>query len=121
MSLGAERTGCRGYLAIAGGFDVAPVLGSRATYLRAVIGGHEGRALREGDVLRVRARDGLKRIPGEQPLVPIGHGFAGRIAAGANFRTLVGSRSQGASLAGEGVGRERLAPTASCEPTLWGF
>ncbi len=47
----AARTGCRGYLAIAGGFDVAPVLGSRSTYLRAAIGGHEGRALRDGDVL----------------------------------------------------------------------
>jgi PAS domain S-box-containing protein len=37
--------------------------------------------VREGDRLRVRATDGLERIPGEQPLVPIGHGFAGRIAA----------------------------------------
>ena len=37
--------------------------------------------VREDDRLRVRATDGLERIPGEQPLVPIGHGFAGRIAA----------------------------------------
>jgi antagonist of KipI len=52
LAFGAARTGCRGYLAIAGGFDVAPVLGSRSTYLRAALGGHEGRALHEGDVLR---------------------------------------------------------------------
>ncbi len=51
LALGAVRTGCRGYLAIAGGFAVAPVLGSRSTFLRAAIGGHEGRALRDGDVL----------------------------------------------------------------------
>jgi PAS domain S-box-containing protein len=37
--------------------------------------------VREGDQLRVRATDGLERIVSEQPLVPIGHGFAGRIAA----------------------------------------
>ncbi len=52
LAFGAARTGCRGYLAIAGGFDVAPVLGSCGTYLRAALGGHEGRALRDGDVLR---------------------------------------------------------------------
>jgi PAS domain S-box-containing protein len=37
--------------------------------------------VRENDHLRVRATDGLERILSEQPLVPIGHGFAGRIAA----------------------------------------
>lgn len=52
VKLGAARTGCRGYLAIAGGFDVPVVLGSRGTYLRAKLGGWEGRALRDGDVLR---------------------------------------------------------------------
>jgi antagonist of KipI len=52
LIFGGARTGCRGYLAVAGGFDVAPVLGSRSTYLRAALGGHEGRALRDGDVLR---------------------------------------------------------------------
>jgi antagonist of KipI len=48
----AAREGCRGYLAVAGGFDVPAVLGSASTYLRAKFGGVEGRALREGDVLR---------------------------------------------------------------------
>lgn len=52
LKFGPARTGCRGYLAIVGGFEVAPVLGSRSTYLRAAFGGHEGRALRDGDVLR---------------------------------------------------------------------
>ena len=43
--------GSRGYLAVAGGFPVAPVLGSRSTYLPAGFGGWRGRALRAGDCL----------------------------------------------------------------------
>lgn len=55
LKLGHARSGCRGYLAIAGGVEVPPVLGSRGTYLRAGLGGHEGRALRDGDALSVPA------------------------------------------------------------------
>jgi antagonist of KipI len=51
LELTACRRGCRGYLAIAGGIDVPPVLGSRSTYLRAGFGGLNGRVLREGNVL----------------------------------------------------------------------
>lgn len=51
LSLSAVSSGCRGYLAVAGGYDVPHVLGSRSTYLRAGIGGLEGRALRLGDLL----------------------------------------------------------------------
>ena len=39
------------YLALAGGIQVAPVLGSRATYLRGNFGGLEGRRLQAGDQL----------------------------------------------------------------------
>jgi antagonist of KipI len=53
VKIGAARAGVRGYVAIAGGIDVPPVLGSRATYLRGRLGGLEGRALRRDDVLRV--------------------------------------------------------------------
>jgi antagonist of KipI len=51
LRFGEPQRGCRAYLAIAGGIDVPPVMGSRSTYLRAQIGGLEGRALRAGDVL----------------------------------------------------------------------
>jgi len=51
LKLGAARKGCRGYLAVAGGIDVPVVLGSRCTYVRAGLGGFQGRALRDGDVL----------------------------------------------------------------------
>ncbi len=52
LRFGEPQRGCRAYLAIAGGIDVPPVMGSRSTYLRAQIGGLEGRTLRAGDVLR---------------------------------------------------------------------
>ncbi len=43
----------RGYIAVAGGIDVPEVLGSRATDLRAKIGGHHGRALKDGDTIAI--------------------------------------------------------------------
>jgi allophanate hydrolase subunit 2 len=43
------------YLAVRGGLDVPRVLGGRGTLLAAKLGGHEGRALRRGDVLAVGA------------------------------------------------------------------
>ena len=45
--------GMRAYLAFAGGIAVSEVLGSRATYLTAKLGGFEGRALRSGDRLHL--------------------------------------------------------------------
>jgi len=38
---------------VAGGIEVPKVLGSRATDLRAVLGGHHGRSLRAGDILPI--------------------------------------------------------------------
>ncbi|HWA10935.1 MAG TPA: biotin-dependent carboxyltransferase family protein [Opitutaceae bacterium] len=51
FALGACRGGCRSYVAVAGGIDVAPVLGGRGTYPPAKLGGLAGRALRDGDIL----------------------------------------------------------------------
>jgi urea carboxylase len=45
--------GFRLYVGLAGGIDVPPVLGSRATYTMGGLGGHEGRALVAGDRLPV--------------------------------------------------------------------
>lgn len=45
------KKGARAYLAIAGGIDVPLVLGSRSTYALGILGGHQGRALKAGDVL----------------------------------------------------------------------
>lgn len=51
LSLAFGRKGARWYVAVAGGLDVPPVMGSRSTYLRGGFGGLEGRALQKGDVL----------------------------------------------------------------------
>ena len=50
----AHGAGGRGYLAIAGGFDVPAYLGSRATFILGRFGGHAGRVLRAGDVLHLK-------------------------------------------------------------------
>ncbi len=51
----ADGAGLRAYLAIHHGFDVPDYLGSKSTFTLGLFGGHAGRALRVGDVLRVHA------------------------------------------------------------------
>jgi urea carboxylase len=54
LRLGAARSaGARAYLALRGGLDVPRYLGSAATFMLGGFGGHGGRALRAGDVLRL--------------------------------------------------------------------
>ena len=58
----AARGDLRGYFALCGGFDIAPVLGSLSTHVRSGMGGWQGRALRDGDALPLvheRAAAGL--------------------------------------------------------------
>jgi len=52
ISFTAQQRGVWAYLCVQGGIDVPMVLGSRSTYLRAGLGGMEGRALKIGDVVR---------------------------------------------------------------------
>ncbi len=53
IRFGAHRRGARVTLAVRGGFDVPPTLGSRSTYLASRMGPFGGRSLRAGDVLPV--------------------------------------------------------------------
>src|SRR5205085_5892790 len=73
LSIGRAQRGARAYLAVAGGFSVEPVLGSRSTYLPGRFGGYMGRSLRRGDVLTLNENasilsrkrfQGLKRKKG---------------------------------------------------------
>jgi antagonist of KipI len=57
------RRGCRCYLAVFGGFDVPVVMESRATYLRAHLGGLNGRCLQAGDVLPIGSARQLNLAP----------------------------------------------------------
>ena len=54
VRVGNIRTSCSLYLAVAGGFDIAPHLGSVSTDIRARIGGLNGEALSVGDRLPIK-------------------------------------------------------------------
>jgi antagonist of KipI len=71
LEFGPCRTGCRGYLALAGGVQVPLVMGSRSTYLRGAFGGFHGRALRRGDLLDTPALDPA-RFPGLHQKLAVG-------------------------------------------------
>lgn len=53
LKLQEATVGMRSYLLVAGGLDVPLYLGSAATFTLGQFGGHNGRTLRTGDVLRV--------------------------------------------------------------------
>lgn len=53
LALGSMPRGCRSYLAVRGGFDVEPVLGSRSADVNAALGPLDGRALHTGDLLDI--------------------------------------------------------------------
>jgi biotin-dependent carboxylase-like uncharacterized protein len=62
-------SGCRAYLAVAGGLDLPSVLGSLSTYVRGGFGGFQGRPLRPGDSLPLRSPEvGLRATPGKSLL-----------------------------------------------------
>lgn len=68
------QRGARGYLALAGGVDVDPIMGSRSTDVKGAFGGYRGRGLRRGDTLKLNGHTvrqnqaaGLGIVPKELP------------------------------------------------------
>lgn len=61
LRLGPTRGGARAYLCVRGGISVQLFLGSASTHLLSGLGGHEGRALRKGDMLKIGASGGAFR------------------------------------------------------------
>ncbi len=60
----AAGPGCRTYIAFRGGIDVPEYLGSRSTFILGKFGGHAGRVLRTGDVLRWKTTEAeLSPVP----------------------------------------------------------
>lgn len=53
LSFKGIKKGCRAYVSFAGGVDVPIVMGSKSTFLKAKIGGLDGRALKTGDILNI--------------------------------------------------------------------
>lgn len=51
LSFDYLRSGARAYIAVSGGIDTPPMLGSRSTYAIGALGGVDGRAVQPGDVL----------------------------------------------------------------------
>ncbi|MBE5105906.1 biotin-dependent carboxyltransferase [Bacillus thuringiensis] len=50
------KRGCRAYVTFAGGIHIDRTMGSKSTYIRASIGGIEGRMLKKGDYFQVGTR-----------------------------------------------------------------
>lgn len=53
LAFGRRRTGVRAYIAVRGGYDVEPVMGSASLFARGGYGGFAGRALAKGDAIRL--------------------------------------------------------------------
>ena len=77
ISFTGPKNGCRGNLCFAGGVGVPLVMNSRSTYMRAKIGGFEGRALKNGDVITTgepsplwKRLDGFTLPPELNPALP---------------------------------------------------
>jgi antagonist of KipI len=66
LTCGPMKTGSRLYLAIQGGLDVQPIMGSASTNMAGHFGGFEGRCLRKGDLLGVR-KSPNSRLPTLKP------------------------------------------------------
>lgn len=93
LRLDPPHEGSRAYVAFAGGIDVPVVLGSRATDLKSVFGGFEGRALTRGDRLPSAVGTGVAPDRAVDPFhfrdrlggVPGGRAMVLRIMPGAEF------------------------------------
>ena len=121
----AGRDTAAGYLAIGGGISVAPVAGSRSTYVRGGFGGWHGRALAEGDDIPARhdGRSGRTGAAAVGAAVAAARSVAGRArAAGRPFhrggdrdavrgglRGHAGGRPHGAAAGRAGAGASRRA------------
>jgi biotin-dependent carboxylase-like uncharacterized protein len=87
LRIGRATVGAFGYLAIAGGIAVAPVLGSRSTFLSGGFGGLGGRALAAGAVLPLatdaaaRAAARFARLTRRTRAIEVGAGRSVRWAA----------------------------------------
>lgn len=57
LSFSPIQSGCRAYVAFAGGLDIPVVMGSKSTNLKAQIGGFEGRMLKREDIIPLGTPD----------------------------------------------------------------
>ena len=124
LKFGRIVQGARAYLAVAGGIQTSPVLGSRATHLVSHMGGFSGRALQAGDrvpiagdsgprpqrksvglTLPTKGRALLRVMPG--PQADWFHADALRAVASVSFRISPQSNRMGYRLQGPPLVRTR--------------
>lgn len=63
LKFGPMTAGCRAYIAVGGGIDSSPFLGSRSTYVTSGVGGLDGVPLRRGDKLPVGEASSRNQAP----------------------------------------------------------
>jgi biotin-dependent carboxylase-like uncharacterized protein len=72
LDVGRTLEGARAFLAVRGGLDVLPVLGSRSTFVVGGFGGIDGRPLRRGDRLPVGTIPaGARPLAAREALLPV--------------------------------------------------
>ncbi|GAA3944950.1 urea carboxylase [Allohahella marinimesophila] len=85
LTLGrVQGGGARAYLAINGGIDCPEYLGSRATFTLGQFGGHNGRALRAGDVLK------LNKVPSKHKSEALAPTLVPKLAEQVELRVIYG-------------------------------
>ena len=90
LRFGERLRGARAYVAVFGGIDVPPILGSRSTHVLTGMGGLDGRPLKKGDVLRIGAREKGQgaRGEGQKPITPFPFPFAPVARGSATLRCI---------------------------------
>ncbi len=87
LALTSSKVGVRCYIAIAGGIDTPPWLGSRSTFHKAGVGGMQGRALQKGQVVPVapaKGTPGRKAKPDCRPVFATDKIWTIEVVAGPN-------------------------------------
>lgn len=90
LSFDYLKGGARAYIAISGGIDTPPALGSRSTYIIGALGGYHGRALAVGDVVPLGAPRAVQHgteVPAELRRAA-GHGTELRVLPGLYWRLM---------------------------------
>ena len=90
LRFGDRHRGARAYVAVAGSFEIPPVLGSRSTHLPSRMGGLGGRALVAGDRIPLGEVDrvtGAASSMGRRPAIPLPEG-------GARLRVMLGPQDE---------------------------
>ena len=99
LALGAtEGPGLRAALAVRGGIDVPPYLGSRSTFTLGAFGGVDGRTLRTGDVLAVG-----DQVDGTDRPAPLPPGLSPELTDEWQLGVLVGPHTAPEFLTGDGL------------------